>query len=155
MQSYRAYRDRSKKTALQNEKRKAREDEDRVGKTCFIATPEAVDRCLKKAMATGLSPVAISPTALPCEWRKMELRTRNSFILDKDSNEWLFLSETKIREMRKVEHALKSVILYNMLQDSKRWKRYVPGTDNILYLPPVLYRPLIELNITDEDPIQD
>lgn len=57
--------------------------------------------------------------------------------------------------MRKVEHALKSVILNNMLQDSKRWKRYVPGTDNILYLPPVLYRPLIELNVTDEDPIQD
>ena len=102
-------------------------------------------------MATGISPVAISPIALPFEWRNMELRTRSSFILDKDSNEWLFLSEEKIREMHNTELALKSILLNNMLQDSKRWKRYIPGTDNILYVPPVLHRPLIELNITNED----
>lgn len=102
-------------------------------------------------MATGISPVAISPVALPCEWRNMELRTKRSFILDKDSNEWLSLSETNIREMHNAELVLNSVLLNNMLQDSKRWKRYIPGTNNILYVPPVLHRPLIELKITNED----
>ena len=102
-------------------------------------------------MATGISPVAISPVALHCDWRNMELRTKRSFILDKDSTKWLSLSETDIREIHNAEHILSSILLDNMLQDSKRWKRYIPGTDNILYVPPVLHRPLTEINITNED----
>ena len=39
-----------------------------------------------------------------------------------------------IREIHNAEHTLSSILLDNMLQDSKRWKRYIPGTDNILYV---------------------
>lgn len=106
-------------------------------------------------MATGISPVAISPIALNVEYKNMRLRSQRFFILDKDSNKWLSLTEGKIREVHDTEHTLNSILLSNMLQDSKRWKRYIPGTDNILYVPPVLHRPLIELNITDEDSIQN
>ena len=151
MQSYRAYRDRSKKAAIQNEKRKARENEDRVGSTCFIVTPDAINRCLKMAMATGTSPVAISPAPLYNEQRDMALYTQRCLVLDKDSNKWLSILKGKIQNIRDIEHILQGILLDNMLQNSKRWKRYVPGTDNIIYVPPVLYRPLIELNITDED----
>ena len=104
-------------------------------------------------MATGTSPVAISPVALPNEQRDMALYTHRCLVLDRDSNKWLSIVKGKIQNIRDIEHTLQSILLSNMLQHSKRWERYVPGTDNVLYVPPVLYRPLIELNITDEDSI--
>ena len=103
------------------------------------------------AMATGTSPVAISPAPLYNEQRDMALYTQRCLVLDKDSNKWLSILKGKIQNIRDIEHILQGILLNNMLQDSKRWKRYVPGTDDILYVPPVLYRPLIELNTTDED----
>lgn len=107
------------------------------------------------AMATGTSPVAISPVALFKEQYDGTLYTQRCLVLDKDSNKWLSILKGKIQNVRDIEHILQDILLNNMLQSSRRWNRYVPGTDNILYVPPILYRPLIELNITDEDPIQN
>ena len=106
-------------------------------------------------MATGTSPVAISPVALPNEQRDMALYTQRCLVFDKDSKKWLSILKGKIQEIQDIEHILQSILLSNMMQDSKRWKRYVPGTDNILYVPPVLHRPLTELNTTNEDELQN
>lgn len=156
MQGYRAYRDRSKKTALQNKEREDRRDEDRLVSPSFYINPKYLKRTVRKIKAVGLNPAAVSPLVYNIHESNVSRPNIRCFILDKNTNRWFIDDKGKgsisnIKELPK----FKEIVLNNMFRVSKRLNYILPDMPDIIYVPPVLYIPLEEIKYTDEDKLQD
>lgn len=156
MQGYRAYRDRSKKTALQNKEREARKDEDRVVAPSLYINLKYIKRAARKIKAVGVDPAAVSPIVYnihDVDRCRMDIRC---LILNKNTNRWLMYDEVKdiisnFTELSK----FKEIVLNSMFRVSKRLNYILPDMPEIVYVPPVLYMPLEKIKCTDEDKLQN
>lgn len=156
MQGYRAYRDRSKKTALQNKEREAGRDEDRMVSPSFYISPKYLKRTVHKIKAAGIDPAAVSPIVYNLREANSGRQNIRCLILDKNTNRWFIDNKGKdsisnIKELPK----FKEIVLNNMFRVSKRLNYILPGRPEIIYVPPVFYIPLEEIKHADEDKLQD
>lgn len=155
MQGYRAYRDRSKKTALQNKEREARKDEDRLVAPSLYINLKHIRRAAHKVKAAGVDPAAVSPLVYNIyESDKVKMSMR-CLILDKNTNRWFIYYEGGIINTFKDSPKFKEIILNDMFRVSKSLNYILPGMPEIIYVPPVLYISLKEIKHTDEDKLQD
>lgn len=155
MQGYRAYRDRSKKTALQNKEREARKDEDRLVAPSLYVNLKYIKRAAHKIKAVGVDPAAVSPIVYNLyESDRFRLSVR-CFILDKNTNRWFIYYEGGSINNFKDLPKFKEIILNNMFRVSKRLNYILPGMPEIIYVPPMFYIPLEEIKDTNEDKLQD
>lgn len=145
MQGYRAYRDRSKKTALQNKEREARKDEDRLVAPSLYINLKHIRRAAHKVKAAGVDPAAVSPLVYNIyESDKVKMSMR-CLILDKNTNRWLIYYEGGIINTFKDSPKFKEIILNDMFRVSKSLNYILPGMPEIIYVPPVLYISLKEI----------
>lgn len=150
MQGYRAYRDRSKKTALQNKEREARKDEDRLVSPSLYINLKHIKRAAHKIKAAGIDPAAVSPIVY-----NLYRPSARCFILDKNTNRWFIYYEGGSINNFKDLSKFKEIILNDMFKVSKSLNYILPDMPEIIYVPPVFYITLEEIKNINEDKLQD